>query len=142
MKMHSQWLLIAAAFLLTAASGIAQEASASASAAPQTPIGEHIVSRSELHEMAAEITVERQKNEEQNQGLLPTELASKALTRIHLNNTRIDKALSQLNEEDLNKLATQADQAASKVSGGKLSNRRLLFIVIALATAGMILIST
>ena len=92
--------------------------------------------------MAAQITVQRENDEKQDQNLLATDLAEEALTRMHLNGTRIDQALNQLNNQDLDKLAARAGQAAATVSGARLSNRRLLYLVIALATAGMVLITT
>ncbi len=133
--MKAQWLPITAALILTATSGMAQPTSAN-------PDDEHIVSREELHEMTADITVQRQENEEKVKAFFATEMATSVLDKMHLNGTRIDQALGKLSNDELERLAQQADEAKTKFAGGALNNQQITYILIALATAVIVLILT
>jgi hypothetical protein len=52
----------------------------------------------------------------------------------------VEKAIPLLNDEELDRLASQCSQVESDISAGALSNQEITYIIIALATAVIILV--
>jgi hypothetical protein len=80
-----------------------------------TPAGaqdkQHVVSLSDLNKDAARPAQTRQSNEEAVRTLLSSDQAQKALKSANLDYQKVDKAVSQLSDEDLAKLAERSRQA-------------------------------
>jgi Flp pilus assembly protein TadB len=90
----------------------------------------HVVSPSDLNKDAARPAQTRQSNEEAVRTLLSSEPGQKALKTANSDYQKVDKAVGQLNDEDLAKLAERSRKAQSDFAAGRLSDRDLLWIIL------------
>jgi hypothetical protein len=99
-----------------------------------TPAGaqdkQHVVSLSDLKKDAARPAQTRQSNEEAVRTLLSSDQAQKALKSANLDYQKVDKAVGQLSDEDLAKLAERSRRARSDFAAGRISDRDLLWIIV------------
>ena len=91
---------------------------------------QHVVSLSDLNKDAARPAQTRQANEEAVRTLLSSETAQKALKSSNLEYQKVDKAVGQLKDEDLAKLAARSRQAQNDFAAGRISDRDLLWIIV------------
>ncbi len=91
---------------------------------------QHVVSLSDLNKDAARPAQTRQSNEEAIRTLLSSDQAKKALKSANLEYQKVDKAVGQLSDEDLAKLAERSRQAQSDLAAGRISDRDLLWIIV------------
>src|SRR5882724_8534710 len=91
---------------------------------------QHVVSLSDLNKDAARPTQTRQSNEEAVRTLLSSDPGQKALKSVNLDYQKVDKAVVQLNDEDLAKLAERSRRAQSDFAAGRISDRDLLWIIV------------
>lgn len=91
---------------------------------------QHVVSLSELNKDAARPAQARQANEEAVRTLLSSGQAKNVLKSANLDYQKVDKAVSQLNDEDLAKLAERSRQAQRDFAAGRISDRDLLWIIV------------
>src|SRR5947207_15394391 len=91
---------------------------------------QHVVSLGDLNKDAARPAHTRQANEEAVRTLLSSDAAQKALKSSNLEYQRVDKAVGQLNDEDLAKLAERSRQAQNDFAAGRISDRDLLWIIV------------
>jgi hypothetical protein len=94
----------------------------------------HVVSSQELSKDAARPAETRAANEGALRQLFSSPQAQQALQSADIDYARVDKAVGQLNDEDLAKLAARSRQAqdnfAAGSRAGSLSDRDLLIIII------------
>ena len=91
---------------------------------------QHVVSLDELKKDAARPAETRQADESAVRNLLSSESGQKALKSANLDFQKVDKAVSQLSDEDLAKLAERSRQAQKDFAAGTLSDRDLLWIIL------------
>ena len=91
---------------------------------------QHVVSLSELSKDAARPAQTRQANEEAVRTLLSSDQGQKALKSAKLDYQKVDKAVGQLSDEDLAKLAERSRQAQADFAAGRISDRDLLWIIL------------
>jgi hypothetical protein len=91
---------------------------------------QHVVSLSDLNKDAARPAQTRLSNEEAVRTLLSSDQAQKALKSANLDYQKVDKAVTQLSDEDLAKLAERSRQAQSNFAAGRISDRDLLWIIL------------
>ena len=91
---------------------------------------QHVVSLSELSKDAARPAQTRQGNEEAVRTLLSSDQGQKALKSAGLDYQKVDKAVGQLSDEDLAKLAERSRQAQSDFAAGRISDRDMLWIIL------------
>ena len=91
---------------------------------------QHVVSLSDLNKDAARPAQTRQANEEAVRTLLSSDAGQKALKSAHVDYQKVDKAVGQLSDEDLAKLAERSRQAQADFAGGRISDRDLLWIIL------------
>lgn len=91
---------------------------------------QHVVSLSDLNKDAARPAQTRQANEEAVRTLLSSDQGQKALKSAHLDYQKVDKAVGQLSDEDLAKLAERSRQAQGDFAAGRISDRDLLWIIL------------
>ena len=91
---------------------------------------QHVVSLCDLNKDAARPAQTRQSNEEAVRTLLSSDQAQKALKSSKLDYQQVDKAIGQLNDEDLAKLAERSRQTQSDFAAGRISDRDLLWIIV------------
>lgn len=90
----------------------------------------HVVSLSELSKDAARPAQTRQANEEAVRTLLSSDQGQKALKSAKLDYRKVDKAVGQLRDEDLAKLAERSRQAQADFAAGRVSDRDMLWIIL------------
>jgi hypothetical protein len=91
---------------------------------------QHVVSLSEMNKDAARPAQTRQKNEEAVRTLLSSDTAQRALKSSNLDYQQVGKAVGQLNDEDLARLAERSRRAQSDFAAGRISDRDLLWIIV------------
>jgi len=91
---------------------------------------QHVVSLSDLNKDAAQPAQTRLSNEEAVRSLLSSEQAQKAMKSANLDYQKVDKAVGQLRDEDLAKLAERSRQAQRDFAAGRISDRDLLWIIV------------
>jgi hypothetical protein len=90
----------------------------------------HVVSSGELRQDAAQPAQTRHANEQAVRSLLSSDAGQKALKSSGVDYQKVDRAVGQLNDEDLGKLARRSQQAQSDFAAGRLSDRDLLWIIL------------
>jgi hypothetical protein len=93
----------------------------------------HVVSLAELQKDTARPAETRQANEMALRQLFSSEQAQKALKSANIDYAKVDKAIGQVSDEDLAKLAERSRQVRSDFAAGRagsLSDRDLLIIII------------
>lgn len=93
----------------------------------------HVVSLDELSRDATRPAQTRQANEAALRQLFSSEQAQKALKSANIDYAKVDKAIGQVSDEDLAKLAERSRQVRSDFAAGRagsLSDRDLLIIII------------
>jgi len=121
--MRLTWLMRALALVLAAslAGGVGLG---------QTPDKQHVVSLSELSKDSAAPAETRHANEAAIRHLMSSEMGQKALQSAKIDYAKVDKAVGQLSDEDVAKLAGRSRQVEQDFAAGSLSDRDLLVIVI------------
>jgi len=100
----------------------------------------HVVSLGELSNDSAQVAQTRHADEGAVRALLSSDQGQKALKSAHLDYQRVDKAVGQLSDDDLARLAQRSRQAQADFAAGRLSNGAIIGIV-ALIAATIILVS-
>ena len=93
----------------------------------------HVVTSQELSKDAARPSEMRGANEAALRQLFSSEQAQQALKSVNIDYSKVDKAVGQLNDDDLAKLAARSRQLQNNFAGGSaggLSDRDLLIILI------------
>ncbi len=101
---------------------------------------EHVVSTKDLHRDIVAAARTQETNLAKVQKFFSTDLARKALKSANLPYEKVQNAVSTLNDEELARLAARTDKVEAEFAAGTLSNQQITYIVIALATAVIVLI--
>jgi hypothetical protein len=104
------------------------------------PHEEHVVSPSELRQSLRTAIEGRKANLSKIETLLQREPVRQALQTVRIDGDQVIRSAAQLSDEELARLAARAAQADRDIAAGALSNQELTYIVIALATAVIILV--
>ena len=101
---------------------------------------DHLVTSADLHQMLLNSANSRQDDIGRIQKFLSSDSTHKALGRNNHLLVKVEKALPYLSDEELKRLAVQTQKFDQDVAAGSLTNQQLTYIIIALATAVIILI--
>ena len=101
---------------------------------------EHVVSTADLRRDAVAAAQVRQTNQGKILKFFSSEQANKALKSLNLPYGRVEKAVSQLGDEELARLAARADKVQNDFAAGSLTNQQLTYIIIAIAAALIVII--
>jgi hypothetical protein len=101
---------------------------------------DHVVSLSELRRDMISAAQSRSAKLTTIENFLSSEAAKKTLGRAGMDGSQLVKAAATLSDDELAKLSARADRAQQDFAAGALSNQELTYIVIALATAVIILV--
>jgi CHASE3 domain sensor protein len=102
-------------------------------AAPQRAVAQdkqHVVSLDELNKDAARPAQTRQANESAVRELLSTDAGQQALKSAKVDYQRVDKAIGQLSDEDLAKVAERSRQAQSDFAAGGLKSTLIIAVIL------------
>jgi len=92
---------------------------------------QHVVMPDELNKQTAQPAQTRQANEDAIRHLLSSDAGQKALKSANVDYQRVDKAIGQLSDEELAKLADRSRQADSDFAAGFISAKALAYIILA-----------
>lgn len=99
-----------------------------------------IVSPQQLKQAARDSVAASEANRQTVRGFFATERAQKALKQAGIDSRQIDRAVAQMSDEEAAGFASRVTQAENDFAGGALSNQEITYILIALATAVIVLI--
>ena len=129
MKTLSLWIL-GTAIIALAAGRVPR-----AAAQTQTPDQQHVVSLDELNKDAAQPAQSRQADESVIRSLLKTSEGAQALKQAKVEYAHVDKAISQLSDEDVAKLGSRAREAQTDFAAGGIGSTLLIVIILIIVLA-------
>jgi len=91
----------------------------------------HVVTLDELNKQTAQPAQTREANEDAIRHLLSSDAGQEALKSTNIDYQRVDKAIGQLSDEELAKLADRSRQADSDFAAGFISAKTLAYIILA-----------
>lgn len=115
----------------------------SPSALAQTPRNEssrHIVSTAELQRDVAAAAAARRADEAKVEAFLSTPRARRAIAKTGMDYRVVRRGIPLLSQTELASLAARADKAQREFKAGALTNQQITYIIIALATAVIVII--
>ena len=101
---------------------------------------DHAVTTADLHQALVDSATTRQTNVDTVQRFFKSDVVQKTLGHQVVNAAKVEKAIPLLNDKELSRLASQCRQVESDISAGSLTNQQITYILIALATAVIILV--
>ena len=101
----------------------------------------HIVSPSDLQKAAVNATQARQGNLETVRKFLSSERATEAMKSAHIDATQVKNAVSSLSDAELARLAARAQSSQADFAAGRLGDRDLLIIILAIAALVLIIVA-
>ena len=101
---------------------------------------QHVVTSEELNQQVARPAEARQANEEAVRHLLSSDAGQNALKSANVDYQRVDKAIGQLSDEEVAKLADRSRQAESDFAAGAISAKTLAYIILAVVVIVVIVV--
>jgi hypothetical protein len=101
----------------------------------------HVVSPAELQKQVVAASQVRQNNIETVQHFLSTPAAQKALKSAQMDPQQVKTAVSALDDQELARLAARAHKAQADFAAGTLSERDLIWIILAIAALVLIIVA-
>jgi hypothetical protein len=102
---------------------------------------QHVVSSADLQKDVVNAAQVRQQNIARIDKFLSTDQAQRALKVGNVNYDVVKSGIFTLSDDEVARLSARADQAQKDFAAGALTNEQLTYIIIALATAVIILIA-
>ena len=99
-----------------------------------------LVTPSELRDAVRKASEQKQKNLEQVRSFFANSQVRDALAKGGIQYDRVQKALPSLDAETIAKLASQTSRLQNDFAAGALTNQELTYIVIALASAVIVVV--
>jgi hypothetical protein len=134
MPFRFRYLRVVAGVTLLSAAAIPSHA--------QAPDQQHVVPLDQLHKDAAGPAQTRQADEAAVKQILATEQGQKALKSANWDLQRVDKAVSQLSDEDLARLAEKSRQAQKDFAAGSIGDHELIIILLVIVLVLIIIAAT
>ena len=113
-------------------------------AIPQTLFAQaaaHVMSSAELQKAAVDASRVRQQNLEALKEFFSSEKAQQALKAAHTDPERVKNAVANLSDAELAQLASRAHRAQADFAAGKLSDRDLIIILVAIAALILVIVA-
>jgi hypothetical protein len=101
---------------------------------------EHIVGSDAIQQQLVKAAEQRDRNVESLNQFFGSDTAQKALKGAGVSSAQVKSAISQLSNDELAQLASKAQGAQHDFAAGSLTNQQLTYVIIALATAVIILV--
>jgi len=111
-------------------------------AVPQSLLGQsHVVTPADLQKESVAASQVRLRNLETVQQFLSSERAKTAMKSAHMDPEQVKTAVSSLSDQELAQLAARSQKAQADFAAGKLSDRDLIIILIAIAALILIIVA-
>ncbi|HKW25774.1 MAG TPA: PA2779 family protein [Terriglobales bacterium] len=101
----------------------------------------HVVSPADLQKETAAASQARQRNLETVTQFLSSPRAQKALRSAHMDPTQVKTAVSSLSDQELAQLASRSTKAQADFAAGRIDDRDLLIILVAIAALILIIVA-
>ena len=101
---------------------------------------DHIVPAPDLHQAVRAAAQTRQDHLTKLDKFFATEPARKAFETVKLDPAKVSQALALLSDDELARLSAQSEKIQHDIAAGSLTNQQITYILIALATAVIILV--
>lgn len=101
----------------------------------------HVVSPADLHKETIAASQARQHNLQTVIQFLSSQRAQKALKSAHMGPTQVRTAVSSLSDQELAQLAARSTKAQADFAAGRLEDRDLLMILVAMAALVLIIVA-
>ena len=109
------------------------------------PVGaqekDHAVSSDQLHSDVQKSAATRQANEAAVRDIFASEAGKKALNSAGIDYQKVDQAISQVNEEDLARMADRSREVQRDFAAGRMSDRDLIIILLVAVALILIIIA-
>ena len=101
----------------------------------------HVVSPADLQKEVLAASQARKHNLDTVRQFLSSPVAEKAIKSAKMDPQQVRTAAATLNDQELAKLAAQADKAQADFAAGKLSDRDLILIILGIAVVVLIIVA-
>jgi hypothetical protein len=101
----------------------------------------HLVTPTEMQSELLKASQRREHNQKAVQELLSSDAGEKALRSVHADQVQVTRAVSNLSDGELARLAERAQQAQSDFAAGRLSKEALLIVAIAVVVVIVIVVA-
>jgi hypothetical protein len=101
----------------------------------------HVVSPGELQQETMAASQARGRDLQTVTQFLSSERAQQALKSAHINPTQVKAGISSLSDEELARLASRSAKAEADFAAGRLEDRDLLIILVAIAALVLIIVA-
>jgi hypothetical protein len=101
----------------------------------------HVVSPADLQKQVVSASQTREHNLRSVDTLLSSPRAEKALKSANINPQQVRTAVSTLSDEEVAQLAARADKAQADFAAGNLTERDLIWIILAIAVLVLIIVA-
>lgn len=101
----------------------------------------HVVSPADLQQQVTAASQVRQQNLHTVQNFLSSPKAEKALKSANINPQQVRTAVSTLSDEEVAQLAARADKAQADFAAGNLSEKDLIWIILAIAVLVLVIVA-
>lgn len=101
----------------------------------------HVVSPAELQQQVTAASQARQHNIETLQQFFSSPAAEKAMKSAKMDPQQVKTAVAALDDQDLARLAARADKSQADFAAGNLSERDLIWIILAIAVIVLIIVA-
>ena len=109
---------------------------------PQDSLAQsHVVSPADLQNAMVATTQARQKNIETIRQFVTSPSAEKALKSMHTDAKHVTESASRLSDSELSQLAARASKAQKDFAAGRLSDRDLIIILVAIVALILIIVA-
>jgi hypothetical protein len=105
------------------------------------PAQSHVVSPADLQKELVAASQARQHNLDTVRQFLSTPTAEKAMKSARMDPREVKTAVSTLDDQELAQIAARADKAQADFAAGNLSERDLLWIIVAIAALVLIIVA-
>jgi hypothetical protein len=102
---------------------------------------EHVVNPADLQKAAVDASRARQQNLESLRAFFSSEKAQRALKSVHADPKQVNNAITSLSDDELARLASRVRKAQADFAAGKLSDRDLIIILVAIAALILIIVA-
>jgi hypothetical protein len=101
----------------------------------------HVVKPSDLQKEMITATQTRQQNLDKLEKFLSTPQAEKAMKEAKVDPQQVNTAVSMLSDDDLAQLSARADKAQADFAAGRLSDRDLIWIIVAVVVLILLIVA-
>lgn len=106
----------------------------------QLPAEDHVIPQAALHQAMVNAAAARQRNIAQVKDFFASKPVAGALKKGGINLRQVQQAVPNLSDQELAELATRTQKIQNDFAAGALTNEHLTYIVIALATAVVVIL--